>query len=95
MFTGKLQSHEVRCSLMWLKLWRAHVIEALAQDGIETRRWWNLGCHNEPVFAGCRREGLEVTAELGQRVVGLPFYRDLNIDQIEQVRNSLDRALDR
>jgi hypothetical protein len=33
--------------------------------------------------------------DLGQRVVGLPFYRDLGRDQIEQVRNSLGRALDR
>lgn len=83
------------CNIVLERPIASHVIESLAQDGIEARRWWNLGCHNEPVFAGCRREGLEVTAELGQRVVGLPFYRDLNSDQIEQIRNSLDRALDR
>ena len=83
------------CNIVLERPIASQVIESLAHDGIEARRWWNLGCHNEPVFAGCRREGLEVTMDLGRRVVGLPFYRDLDSDQIEQVQNSLDRALDR
>ena len=83
------------CNIVLERPIASRVIKSLAHDGIEARRWWNLGCHNEPVFAGCRQEALEVTAELGRRVVGLPFYRDLNSDQIQQIRNSLDRALDR
>jgi dTDP-4-amino-4,6-dideoxygalactose transaminase len=83
------------CNIVLERPIASHVIASLMHDGIEARRWWNLGCHNEPAFAGCRREGLKVTMDLGRKVVGLPFYRDLDNDQIEQVRNSLARALDR
>lgn len=71
------------------------VIASLGEDGIEARRWWNRGCHKEPVFHGCRRTDLTITEFLGERVVGLPFYRDLNIEQINRIRFALERALSR
>lgn len=92
-FTGRYACST--CNILLEAPRASHVIEQLAQDGIEARRWWNTGCHNEPVFAGCRKVALKVTEDLGQRVVGLPFYRDLENDQIERVRDSIVRALNR
>lgn len=69
------------------------VIDALRRAGIEARQWWNRGCHREPVFSGCRREPLPVTESLAERVVGLPFYRDLETAQIGDIRASLEVAL--
>lgn len=68
-------------------------IARLRGAGIEARQWWNRGCHREPVFEGCRREPLPVTDRLVDRVVGLPFYRDLEIGQIREIRHALERAL--
>ena len=37
------------------------VIYQLKSDGIEARKWWNNGCHKEPVFKKCAREPLPMT----------------------------------
>ena len=50
------------------------VIYQPKSDGIEARKWWNNGCHKEPVFKGCAREPLPMTEFLTERVVGLPFF---------------------
>ena len=69
------------------------VIARLGEAGVEARQWWNKGCHLEPIFSGCRREALPVTEYLVDRIVGLPFYRDLEEAQIRRVRAALDDAL--
>ena len=53
------------------------VIYQLKSDGIEARKWWNNGCHKEPMFK-CAREPLPMTEFLTERVVGLPFFRGLS-----------------
>lgn len=83
------------CNILLESSRASHVIASLLEDGIEARRWWNRGCHNEPVFRSCRRTDLTITKFLGERVVGLPFYRDLNIEQISRIRFALERALNR
>lgn len=83
------------CNIFLERPIATEVMTAMAEDGIETRRWWSRGCHNEPVFAGCPKSTLEVTEDLADKVVGLPFYRDLSIDQISQIRDSLKQAMNR
>ena len=73
----------------------SQIIDALREEGIETRRWWNRGCHLEPVFAGCQRTSLDCTEYLADRVVGLPFHIDLDKSQIERIRDAVMHAIAR
>lgn len=73
----------------------SQIISSLAEQGIGARRWWNQGCHREPVFRGCQKTQLESTEYLADRVVGLPFHIDLEESDIERIRDEVIRALAR
>lgn len=64
-------------------------IAQLADQGIEARQWWEKGCHRQPAFRDCPRAALPQTARLGARVVGLPFYRDMDGGAVDRVRAAL------
>lgn len=67
---------------------------ALEGQGIETRRWWQSGCHAHPAFAGCPRDPLPVTEDLAARCLGLPFFPDLTDGQRRRVTDALSLCLD-
>jgi dTDP-4-amino-4,6-dideoxygalactose transaminase len=64
----------------------------LAAEGIATLNWWGTGCHVQPAFADCPRDEMAFTDELGRRVVGLPFWLDMTLTQIDAVCDSIYRA---
>jgi len=65
------------------------VERGLNAQGVETRRWWGLGCHTNPAFANCPRGDLTQTDRLGGAVIGLPFSIDLDHEQINRVAAAL------
>lgn len=70
--------------------------QTLAQfdrDQIQWRRWWGLGCHKHPAFASCSRTDLPVTANLAPRVIGIPFFDDITLNQIDSVCAVLELCL--
>jgi dTDP-4-amino-4,6-dideoxygalactose transaminase len=67
----------------------------LAAEGIATLNWWGAGCHVQPAFADSARDDLPVTDELGRLVVGLPFWLDMTLTQIDAVCDSINRACGR
>lgn len=69
------------------------VTAILAEDGIDTRRWWDAGCHTSPAFARCHREDLSVTERLAASTIGLPFSIDMSDDEIARLAAALSRAL--
>ena len=69
------------------------VIDGLCRAGIDTRRWWGLGCHRQPAFARFPRTSLPVTEDLAPRVLGLPFWVDLNPSVADRVVFALADAL--
>jgi len=73
----------------------AQVARSLGEDGVDTRQWWGAGCHASPAFADCRREALPATDMLAASTLGLPFYVDMDAEQIGRVAAALDRALSR
>jgi dTDP-4-amino-4,6-dideoxygalactose transaminase len=73
----------------------AAIAAALADDGIDTRRWWGMGCHRDTAFAGERRDDLSVTDRLAQSTLGLPFSIDLDAGEIDRIADAMNRALDR
>lgn len=80
------------CNVEILTATAESVDAAMAEAGIETRRWWARGCHRHPAFADCPRTALPVTEGLAERVLGLPFYVDL--DAVDQVCGALREALE-
>ena len=71
----------------------APVAANLKSKGVETRRWWGVGCHLHPAFAECPRADLSVTETLAERTLSLPFYRDLGDDNVGRVMAALAEAL--
>jgi dTDP-4-amino-4,6-dideoxygalactose transaminase len=68
--------------------------EALANrfhaQGIETRRWWRNGVHRQPAYRDCARDELPITEKLAEHVIGLPFFHDLALDDVETIVHALD-----
>ncbi|HLJ21220.1 MAG TPA: DegT/DnrJ/EryC1/StrS family aminotransferase [Stellaceae bacterium] len=69
------------------------VIAFLRDRGIEARKWWAGACHRHPQFAACPRASLDVTEELADRVLGLPFFADITDEQLRLVFDELRAAL--
>jgi dTDP-4-amino-4,6-dideoxygalactose transaminase len=67
----------------------------LAAEGIATLSWWGTGCHSQPAFADYPHDELPATDELGRRVVGLPFWLDMTMTQVDAVCDSIYRACGR
>jgi len=72
---------------------RRRVVEWLSAAGVETRAWWGKGCHREPAFQDCRREVLPVTERLAESTLGLPFFLDMDAEEIARIAGALEAAL--
>jgi dTDP-4-amino-4,6-dideoxygalactose transaminase len=68
------------------------VAGSLRAEGVETRRWWGLGCQTNPAFADCPHADLAQTQRLGGSVIGLPFSIDLDHDQIGRLVAALTKS---
>jgi dTDP-4-amino-4,6-dideoxygalactose transaminase len=72
----------------------AETVEQMLNDrGIDTRRWWGLGCHTNPAFASYPRGDLAHTDRLGRSVIGLPFSIDLDNEQISRIAATLAQSI--
>jgi len=83
------------CNVAFKEPIASNVIAELAHEGINARRWWNRGCHEEPIFSQYRIMCLNVTDYLTERVVGLPFFVDLELNQIKRIRDAVISAAER
>jgi len=61
------------------------LITWLAEHRVAARKWWDNGCHRQPAFGNCPRTALPVTEALAESVVGLPFFADIEPQQISRV----------
>lgn len=67
---------------------------ALSQRAIETRRWYSPSLHTHPALQELPRAGaLTVANDLGQRILGLPFFVDLSDAQMSHVCQTLADVL--
>ncbi len=76
------------------------VAAALAQSGIQTRRWYCPPLHYHDVFAACARCGpegdtrLPVTEHLAEHSLGLPWFAGMSQTQCAAVVATLQAVLD-
>ena len=66
---------------------------ALADAGIETRRWWGQGSHLHPSTSRFARGPLPATEALAKSTLGIPFFRELDHSQIERVAEVMQAAM--
>jgi dTDP-4-amino-4,6-dideoxygalactose transaminase len=72
----------------------ANDIEAeLTSAGVDTRRWWGLGCHRSPAFMDCPRTNLDATERLARSTLGLPFAMDLSREEAGRIASALHDAI--
>jgi len=57
----------------------------LAAHRIGTRRWWGGGLHRHAAFQNFPKGDTNHTDELAESVIGLPCWRDLPNDKIEEI----------
>lgn len=70
------------------------VAEKLEPLGIETRRWYCPGLHLHPALLAAPHAGtLAVAEDIGERILGLPFFIGLTDTQLEHIGHSLAYAL--
>jgi dTDP-4-amino-4,6-dideoxygalactose transaminase len=67
----------------------AEAEQALADAGVETRRWWGEGAHAHAATVTFPRSALPTTQTLARSTLSLPFYRDLEPAQIEHVSEAV------
>ena len=66
---------------------------SLRAAGVDTRRWWALGCHRARAFIGMPQTDLPVTDHLAGRTIGLPYFADMTQDEVARVARALTEAL--
>lgn len=63
------------------------------ENQIDTRLWWNRGCHRMPAFENYSSTGpLRNTLHLADTTIGLPFSRNLSLGDFERVELALIQA---
>lgn len=67
--------------------------EALSDRGIETRRWWDSGCHAQLAYRDCPRVDLPNTEYLAEHMLGLPFWRGLDEAGVRGIFETLRAAM--
>jgi dTDP-4-amino-4,6-dideoxygalactose transaminase len=72
---------------------RVFVVErTLAIHGIETRKWWGLGCHKMPAFTKfVSGEVFDVTELIANRTLGLPCFREMTSGDFEYISEVLSK----
>jgi len=66
----------------------------LSSKNIQSRDWWSQGCHKEPVFVTAQSIGdMSNTDTLATTTLGIPFYRDIDERDIEEIAQSIKGAI--
>ena len=71
---------------------RLALSECLSGNGVETRCWWPSSLHEMDAFASCDQSAIppeSTSSNLASRVVGLPFFRNIDKKSIEVIEESL------
>ena len=73
---------------------RALAVEKkLASHGVETRKWWDLGCHKMPAFAKfVGGEKFIATELIANRTLGLPCFREMTSNDFEYISEILSKV---
>ena len=66
--------------------------QSFAEQSIETRDWWESGCHQMSAYNHFLRQDLSMTNQVAQETLGLPFWIDMDNDVWEAIERAFQRA---
>lgn len=67
---------------------------SLNSKNIQSRDWWGQGCHLEPIFRKVQfLNDAGNTSVLAKTTLGIPFYRDIEIDPIKEIAQALGEEI--
>jgi dTDP-4-amino-4,6-dideoxygalactose transaminase len=66
---------------------------ALEEAGIETRKWWSVGCHEMPAFKKLNDKDFGNSKTVAGSYLGLPFYRGITQEEVKVVKNVVSGCL--
>lgn len=70
-----------------------NVMELLNENGVESRQWWGIGCHNHIAYADYPKTPLPVTSKLAGSVLALPYSVDMTKEEVWYVVKTLSSIL--
>lgn len=73
---------------------RDHLGRVLYQRGVDTRRWWEDGCHQMPAYCHLEAGPLPMTRRLAQTTIGLPLAVDASDEDWDRIEAALELALE-
>ncbi|MBB5359967.1 dTDP-4-amino-4,6-dideoxygalactose transaminase [Rhodanobacter sp. ANJX3] len=65
----------------------------LLSRGIETRQWYCPTLDRHPAFVGCAAGPLPIAHELAERLLGLPFFVDIDEAQMRRVASGMAESM--
>ena len=65
------------------------IVKSLADNGVETRRWWGNGAHLHPATKEFPRTAVPVTETLARSTLAVPFSRDISATEISRVAEAV------
>lgn len=60
---------------------------------IETRRWWEFGCHNMNAFENTQKFTLSQTEVYAKETLGLPFHLNLKKSELAKIQETLEKCV--
>ena len=70
------------------------LIDNLNKNGIGNRTWWSTPISRMPAFSHCQIVGGDsVSLELSARLIGLPLWRDLSLNTVEQIADVINSSI--
>jgi dTDP-4-amino-4,6-dideoxygalactose transaminase len=61
------------------------VTERLDSENIPWRYWWGMGTDRHPAFSTVSAADLSNTRSVAPRVIGVPFYEDMTVENVSRV----------
>lgn len=78
-------------ALFETKALRDNAVKALESAGVETRLWWASGLQKMSAFEFVPCQSLEVTSDVSQRYLGLPFHFYLSAQDLDFIFGALEQ----
>lgn len=60
--------------------------------GVQTRQWWESGCHKMPAFKNYANGDFFRTEAISERTLGLPFFRGISEDQKLKIIEAMKKS---
>jgi len=74
---------------------RDECLKALAEVDIQARTYFSPACHQQVAFRNCPATNLEITESVSGRILSLPLWVGLSIENIKEISNIIKLATDR